>query len=86
MNVLYKGIEHTLSTFADDTKPEGMAEWQHSLLVRQQDLDRLDSWAKRNLKGFHKGKCRVLHLGGITAQIHTSQGIICWKGALWKKT
>jgi len=31
--------------------------------VIQQDLNRLESWAQRNLRNFTKGKCRVLHLG-----------------------
>jgi len=29
----------------------------------QQDLERLESWAERNLTKFNKGKCRILDLG-----------------------
>ncbi|GAB0196100.1 mitochondrial enolase superfamily member 1 [Grus japonensis] len=53
-------IKCTLMKFADDTKLSGEAEGRVTL---QEDLDRLEEWANRNLMKFNKDKCKVLHLG-----------------------
>ncbi|PKU37934.1 rna-directed dna polymerase from mobile element jockey-like [Limosa lapponica baueri] len=56
------GIKHTL-TNADDTKLSGEMDTLEGRATLQEDLDRLEEWAKKDFMKFNKDNCKFLHPG-----------------------
>ena len=49
--------------FVDDTKLSEEVDTSEGGATLQDDLDRLEEWANKNLMKFNKDKCQGLHLG-----------------------
>ncbi|GAB0186178.1 mitochondrial enolase superfamily member 1 [Grus japonensis] len=84
---LDEGSKCTLMKFADDTKLSEEADASERRATLQEDLDKLEEWANKNLMKLNKDKCKVLHLGkhnpGLWIGDCDPPG---WRAALWKGT
>ncbi|GAB0206599.1 mitochondrial enolase superfamily member 1 [Grus japonensis] len=57
------GIKCTLMKFVDDAKLSGEVDTLEGRSTLQEELDRLEERANKNLMKFNKDKCKILHLG-----------------------
>lgn len=55
-------VEHTLSTFPDDSKLGRVADLPECHFAIQTDLNRLERWDDRSLKKVNRETCKVLCL------------------------
>ena len=60
---IYPGGIYTLRKFADGTTLGGVVDTPAGCAAIPWDLDRLESWAERNLMKFNNNECRVLNAG-----------------------
>uniref|UniRef100_A0A803SME4 Reverse transcriptase domain-containing protein n=1 Tax=Anolis carolinensis TaxID=28377 RepID=A0A803SME4_ANOCA len=63
INDLDEGLEGMIIKFADDTKLGGIANTPEDRSRIQNNLNRLEKWAKTNKMKFNRDKCKILHLG-----------------------
>ena len=63
INDLDDTIKSKISKFADDTKLIGQAGSTEETDILQEDLERLNEWAKKWQMSFNADKCKVLHIG-----------------------
>ena len=63
MNYTDRGIECTLSKFADYTSLCGAADVPEGGGAIHRDLGRLEQWSQESLMRFNKCMCKVSHLG-----------------------
>ena len=65
------GVKCSLMKFADDTKLSREVDTLEGRATLQEDLDKLEESANKNLMKFNKDKCKVLHLGKLIQECST---------------